>query len=135
MIPVDRDHWNFHTTGPKAGSPVARCKNCVNWNKIQKRDGAHGWVEASYMRPFVLELVERCGSIRAVARLYPLHEETVRQVVHGTRMNVQKRSAGLILTALSERRKLDRKNGMNKVFGDGVKRRARMDSHLLGELQ
>jgi hypothetical protein len=110
VLPLDSKHWYFHKSGPMKGKPVSRCKACANWSKLVNPNGPHGLVPVKPVWPLLAELIDRCGSIGAVERLYGIRTNVIQNVLrHQARM--QKRTAQRILAALSEQRKLDRQSG------------------------
>lgn len=131
-LPVDEDTWYFHRSGPKAGQPLARCKLCVNWNKLVKKDGPHGFVKVTpQLKALAKELADRCDGYPAVERLYGIRGETLRVVVAGEQGQMQKKTVARLFLALSERRKEDRRNGTSKRFNDARKQQAFREERLL----
>jgi hypothetical protein len=114
-LPLTAEHWNFYRSGPRAGTPIGRCRLCHHWNALVVKSGPHGLVDAKPVLPFVVELVERCGNPEKVYAAHGLHAETLRSIIAGQR-SVRKRTVARLLLALSEQRKYDRRNGASERF-------------------
>jgi hypothetical protein len=126
-LPLDAEHWYFHRSGVSKGKPVTPCRQCMNWKKLIKREGPHGWVPVTMVAPYVHELVDRCGSIYRARLAHGFAEDTLRQVLLGNREKMQKRTAARVLVALREQRLHDRKNGTSKRFIAVARSRARSE--------
>jgi len=128
---VDEEHWHYHRTGPKAGQPVARCRLCTNWAKLQTKTGPHGLVPAAKVRWLAKELVDRCDGCPGVERRHGIREETIRALVAGTQARVQKTTAQRILQALDQQRREDRRNGTTARFTKARHRQAALEERLM----
>jgi|SRR5215831_7104651 len=131
-LPVTEEHWHFHRSGPKAGQPVARCKLCTNWTKLLKKDGPHGFVKVTpQLRLLTKELADRCDGHYAVERLHGIRGDTVLMIITGDKQQIQKKTATRLLSALSEQRKEDRRNGASARFNTAKKIQAAKEERLL----
>jgi hypothetical protein len=112
-LPLDPEHWHFHRSGRKQGLALARCRDCANWDKLQKKGGPHGYavVNRPLLHQLLNELIQRCGSIREVYRRYGISESTIDKLLRSDHERVQKRTIQKILAALYEQRKRDRVSG------------------------
>jgi hypothetical protein len=128
-LPVDEAHWHYHRSGPLAGQPVARCKLCQNWAKLQTKAGAHGLVPASRVRQLTQELVDRCDGYRQVEQRHGIAESTLRGLLAG-QARVQKTTAQRILQALDQQRREDRRNGASARFIKARQRQAVLEGRL-----
>lgn len=124
-VPVTKEHWNFHRSGPDAGKPTSRCKLCTNWAKLVTKEGAHGLVERQDVLVFLNELIERCGSVEQVQTRHGLNANGLRAFLSNPDARMQKRTLARVLVALGEQRKLDRRNGTSPRFH--AARRAQAD--------
>jgi len=131
LLPLDGEHWYFHRTGSRVGSPVTPCRQCVNWSKLLKPEGPHGYVPIKDVLPYVRELVERCGSIYKTCRRHGFAEDTLRQALNGGHEQMQKKTIGRVLLALQEQRQFDRKNGTSSRFHEEVRRRAEAEKRRM----
>jgi len=110
-LPLTPRYWHFVRSGRRTGLPLSRCKQCQNWEKLQRKDGPHGVTDATAVRAHAKELLERCGSYEHVRRQYAINDTTLGPIVRGDSPRVQLRTAQRILTALTEQRRLDRLSG------------------------
>jgi hypothetical protein len=130
-LPVTDEHWYFHKSGPYTGKPIARCKLCTNWNKLQSRAEKNGTVECKKIRKFVAELVDRCGSSDLAGVASGVAANTIRSVLHEERCTMQLRTAKRLLVALDQRRKEDRRNGStSERFREARRRQADIEEKI-----
>lgn len=111
-LPITDEHWYFHKSGVRAGKPTSRCKLCINFNKLKDPSGQHGTIECKSVRPFLQELVRRCGNAEAAASLAGMSASSLRSALQDQQCRMQKATARRIITALAERRRLDRREGI-----------------------
>lgn len=129
-LPLDEEHFYFHRSGVHAGEPTARCRVCHNWRKLVGKNGPHGYVIVNdELRAYAKELIERCGSWYG-PRQYGLRPETLVAIAAGTHKRVQRRTALRLLTALSEQRKIDRRNGASPRFVEARRAQADRETRL-----
>jgi hypothetical protein len=117
-LEVTTEHWFF-----RDGKPVAPCRTCRAAKKTQ-HDGPYGWVPASKVYPLMVELVVRCGGVPAASRVSEINENTIREIMGRKRPRTQKRTVRLVVIALYEKRKEDRRNGGNQYFLEMKKQQA-----------
>lgn len=114
-LPLTDAYWYFNRSGPHAGLPQ-RCKLCAAWKRYE-RYGVHALVPVRSLRPWLVELRDRCGSAFEVERRYGIWASTVTQILNRDEAGrVQVRTAQRVLIALGEQRKLDRRNGTSARF-------------------
>ena len=73
------------------------------------------------LRPLLVELIDRCGNTRDAAAYIGISRTTLHNIVNREREYAYRSTARLIILALHERRREDRRNGSSERF-----RRARV---------
>jgi len=131
-LPVTSEHWHFHKSGEYAGKPLARCKACTNWSKLQKKEGPHGLVTLTLPQLLLVrELVDRHGGTIPAAHAVGMSPTKLRAIITAAEsVRVQKRTIQRLLAALVERRKHDRENGASKRYRKVLTYRAGQDARL-----
>lgn len=110
-LPLTETHWHFNRSGPRAGQALPRCKLCRHWMRM-----THTLVPMQTLKPYAIELTERCGSYYAAERVHGISDTTLRKIAQGGKSRVQVDTAQRLLMALGEQRKLDRRNGTSTRF-------------------
>ena len=90
-----------------------------------------GWIPAVKIHSLLQELIQRCGSPEQAAEYAGLGTTTVYEIFHLNRKRVQKKTAHLVILALYERRKEDRRNGQSEAFRHARIRQAMMEERML----
>lgn len=90
-----------------------------------------GWVPAKKIHPLLKELIQRCGSPEQAAQYSGLGTTTVYEILHLNRRRVQKKTARIIILALYERRKEDRRNGTSEAFRHARIMQAKMEERMM----
>lgn len=129
-LPLDEQHWNFYRSGPRAGRALGRCKLCRHWTELKQREGPHGLAPVGRLAALARELVDRCGSAAAVEREYGLGQGVVSKIAERRQASVHLRTAQLLLLALGEQRKSDRRNGSSPRFLAARKAQALREERL-----
>lgn len=129
-LPVDRQHWYFRKSGPKAGEPVSRCVLCINWRRLND-PGMSGTVPCDKIRPFARELVDRYGSYNEAMRQTTISDVTLRSIMNKDYCTVQKRTALRVLQALEQKRREDRRDRkISSKFLEARRKQANIEERL-----
>lgn len=131
MLPLTDEYWYFYGDSDWArrakmvGKPIAKCKLC------RALEHPHSLIPTRKIERFTLELVDRCGGYKQAERLCGVGERVLRQIATRTKTKgVQKPTAARILTALSEQRKYDRRNGSSQRFLEARLAQARIEERV-----
>lgn len=87
-------------------------------------------VPAPKLRPLLRELVLRCGNTREAADYIGISRTTMHDIEHQKRDWVHKRTARLIILAVYQRRKEDRRNGASERFVKAKHHQAKIEERL-----
>jgi hypothetical protein len=88
---------------------------------------------ASKVRPLVIELIQRCGGFEQAARYSGLGRGTIRNIYEQQYGKVQNRTARLVILALYQKRKEDRRNGVSKNFTAAIIKQAKLEARALDD--
>ena len=94
------------------------------------RPGYRGCVPTEAIHPYVVELVDRCGTYREASRQSGVHHVTLARLVEREREATQARIASAVLHALYRRRRLDRATGGSDRFRRTTKKRSDREARL-----
>lgn len=87
-------------------------------------------IDAAKIKPLVEELTLRCGSPELAAEYSGVGKSTFYRLRHGYNRDTNANTARLIILALYQRRKEDRRNGASETFMKAKHYQARMEERL-----
>lgn len=87
-------------------------------------------VPASKLQPLIQELVFRCGNTRKAADYIGISGSTLNDIANMKREFAHKRTARLIILALYQRRKEDRRNGASERFVKAKREQANREDRM-----
>jgi len=99
-LPATEKYFHFHKSGDKKGRPVARCRLCINWNKVGSPGSYHGLVPIHIARRFFLEAVNCIGATE-LARRAGISRGTVYKVTTRMEGSIQKRILRQVMLELT----------------------------------
>jgi len=123
-LEINTDNWFF-----RDGKPTGRCRECRARLKTQ-HDGPYGWVEAKKVYPLMQELVARYGSVTKASEASEISETAIRSIIDRKRPRVQKKTVRLVVLALHEKRKSDRRNGAGEIFLEMKRKQAEIEERI-----
>ena len=88
-LPATDKYFYSRKSGVREGEFVARCRLCINWNKLKFPGPHNGLVPASAVAPFFREAVNRIGALE-LSRRTGLSPTTIRRGLQGGERRLQK---------------------------------------------
>jgi hypothetical protein len=76
------------------------------------------------------ELVARYGSVTKASEVSEISETAIRTILSRKRPRVQKKTVRLVVLALYEKRKIDRRNGSSEIFHEMKKAQAEKEEKM-----
>jgi hypothetical protein len=117
-LEANEKNWFFRSASSKysPGKAYGPCRECRARAKTKHPNRPHGLVPVGKVYVLMRELRDRCGSVEAAAEASGINENTVRGVCERKRAKVNKQTVRLLVLALDERRRHDRRNGASPRF-------------------
>lgn len=131
-LEISREHWMFRSDKSpySAGKPYGPCKLCRAEQKAKNPNRPHGLVPVNKVYGLMRELRDRCGTVEAASKFSGINETTIKEICDLKRPKVRKHTVRLLVLALDERRRHDRRNGSSPRFIAARQHQAQLEDRL-----
>ena len=99
-LPATDKYYYSHKTGERKGEFVARCRLCINWDKLKFPGPHNGLVPVSAVAPFFREAANRIGMLELSKRT-GLSRTTLRKGLVGSEGKLQKEVVRRVMLELT----------------------------------
>ena len=117
-LEITKENWFFRSASAQysPGKPQSPCRECRARAKTKHPNRPHGRVPINKVYALMRELRDRCGSVEAASEFSGINSTTIKEVCERKREFVNKNTVRMMVLALHERRKHDRRNGASPRF-------------------